>query len=352
MSKQLTHGGDWAGFLTERGTMPLDFSANVSPLGVPCGVREALCRAAEEADRYPDPLCRRLREEIGRQEGVAPDLILCGNGAAELIFRAVWALRPRRAMVTAPTFLEYQEALAAAECKVDRWMLSPDRDYRLDEGILQAITPGLDLLFLCEPNNPTGITTARPLLLRIVQRCRENGTRLILDECFGDLLDDPAAHTLKGELEAYPNLLILKAFTKLYAMAGVRLGYALCGDRELLEQMSRMGQPWGVSHLAQAAGVAALKEADYRRQVRELISRERPWLARQLEALGLRVVPGEANYLLFQSPRPLMEPMARRGILLRGCGNYPGLDGSWCRTAVRTHEENQRLVEALEGVLR
>ena len=116
--------------------------------------------------------------------------------------------------------------------------------------------------------------------------------------------------------------------------------------------MSRMGQPWGVSHLAQAAGVAALKESDYRRQVRELVGRERPWLAQRLEALGLRVVPGEANYLLFQSPRPLKEAMAQRGILLRGCGNYPGLDGSWYRTAVRTHEENRRLVEALEGVLR
>lgn len=352
MSQSLTHGGDWAGFQLERGALPLDFSSNVSPLGVPEGVQAAVARAAAELDRYPDPLCRALRGAISRWEQVPPEQILCGNGAAELIFRAVWALRPRRALVTAPAFAEYRAALDAAGCRVDTWALPPERDFRVEEGILEAIVPGVELLFLCEPNNPTGVTTDRSLLLRILERCRENGTRLILDECFGDLLDDPAAHSLKDQLKSYPNLLILKAFTKLYALAGVRLGYALCADGALLEEMYRMGQPWAVSHLAQAAGAAALEEADYRRRVRELIGRERPFLMAGLAGLGLRVVPGEANYLLFQSPRPLLEPLAERGILLRSCGNYPGLDESWYRAAVRTHTENQRLLEALEEVLR
>ena len=352
MSEQLTHGGDWAGFLRERGTLPLDFSASISPLGVPGGVRAAVRQAVGQMDRYPDPLCRALREDISGYERVPPQQILCGNGAAELIFRAVWALRPRQALVTAPTFSEYGAAMESAGCSVRKWFLPAERDFRLEEGILEAITPETDLVFLCEPNNPTGVTTDRPLLLRILQRCRETGTRLILDECFGDLLDDPEAHTMKGELGTYPELLILKAFTKLYAMAGIRLGYALCADRELLERMYLAGQPWSVSYPAQVAGAAALRETAYRERVRALVRRERPWLAKHLGSLGLRVVPGEANYLLFQSPAALGEPLARKGILLRSCANYAGLDETWYRTAVRTHRQNQRLVEALEEIVK
>ena len=112
----------------------------------------------------------------------------------------------------------------------------------------------LDILFLCEPNNPTGRTTPRALLLRILERCAACGTRLVVDECFNEFLDDPAAHTLLGELEGHENLLLLRAFTKWYAMAGVRLGYALCADGALLERMRAAGQPWAVSALAQAAG--------------------------------------------------------------------------------------------------
>lgn len=351
MEHERTHGGDWAGFALAHGCLPLDFSANISPLGVPRGVQEALREAAGQADRYPDPLCRELRGALSEHEGVPAEWILCGGGAANLIFRAVLALGPGRALVTAPAFAEYEAALESVGCAVERYALRPEEDFRLRPDILEKITPETDLVFLCEPNNPTGVTTPRPLLLRILERCRETGTRLVVDECFGDFLDEPELHTLKGALADFPNLLILKAFTKLYGMAGVRLGYALCEDTELLERMRRAGQPWAVSSLAQAAGVAALKETDYVRQVRALIAAERPRLAEQMERLGLRVVPGEANYLLFRSETPLDAPLGQRGILLRCCGNYAGLDGTWYRAAVRTRAENQRLIAALEEVL-
>lgn len=351
MEHERTHGGDWAGFALAHGCLPLDFSANISPLGVPRGVQEALREAAGQADRYPDPLCRELRGALSEHEGVPAEWILCGGGAADLIFRAVLALGPGRALVTAPAFGEYEAALESVGCAVERYALRPEEDFRLRPDILEKITPETDLVFLCEPNNPTGVTTPRPLLLRILERCRETGTRLVVDECFGDFLDEPELHTLKGALADFPNLLILKAFTKLYGMAGVRLGYALCEDTELLERMRRAGQPWAVSSLAQAAGVAALKETDYVRQVRALIAAERPRLAEQMERLGLRVVPGEANYLLFRSETPLDASLGQRGILLRCCGNYAGLDGTWYRAAVRTRAENQRLIAALEEVL-
>lgn len=352
MKDQLTHGGDWTGFALAHGCLPLDFSANISPLGVPAGVREALREAAGRADRYPDPLCRELRAALSAHEGLSAERILCGNGAADLIFRAVLAQRPRRALVTAPCFGEYEAALETVSCRVDRAVLREETGFSLEESVLDAITPETDLAFLCEPNNPTGVTTPPALLTRILERCRETGTRLVVDECFGDFLDAPEAHSRKADLGEFPNLLVLKAFTKLYAMAGVRLGYALCADADFLERMRRAGQPWAVSSLAQAAGVAALEERDYVRRVRALTAAERAWLFRRLTGLGLRVISGEANYLLFRSPRPLEEPLARRGILLRSCGNYVGLDETWYRAAVRTRRDNRRLTEALEEVLR
>lgn len=347
----LVHGGDWAGYAAEYGGLPLDFSANVSPLGVPDGVRTAIAAAAAGADRYPDPLCRALGAAIAQREGVPPEWCLCGNGAADLIFRAVLARRPRRALVTAPTFAEYEAALRVVGCQVQAYPLREQNGFCLDEAFLACITPDVDLVFLCEPNNPTGRTTPRPLLLRIAQRCREAGALLVVDECFNDFLDDPAAHTLKGALGQCPGLLLLKAFTKLYAMAGVRLGYALCADAAFLERMRQAGPPWAVSSLAQAAGQAALKETAYVERVRALTAGERPWLAAGLEALGLRVAPGEANFLLFRCETPLAQPLRQRGILLRSCANYTGLDGTWYRTAVRTRAENERLLQALREVL-
>jgi threonine-phosphate decarboxylase len=347
----LTHGGDWAGYQEEYGSAPLDFSSNLSPLGIPPAVRSAMERAVATADRYPDPLCRRLRTAIAQAEGVDAAQCLCGNGAADLIYRVVFAQRPRRALVTAPTFAEYEEALKLVGCRVERYVLKEETGFLPQDDLLDAITPDTDLVFLCEPNNPTGRTTPRALLLDALERCRQVGALLVVDECFGDFLDDPAAHTVKGCLDG-GNLLILKAFTKLYALAGVRLGYCLCADRALLEAMARAGQPWAVSIPAQQAGLAALGAGEYAAQVRALIGAERPWLQEQLTELGFRVVPGQANYLLFSSPVPLLEPLRRRGILLRGCENYQGLDESWYRTAVRTRQENERLISAIREILK
>lgn len=348
---QLVHGGDWAGFEAEYGCAPLDFSANVSPLGVPQGVQQAIATAAAGADRYPDPLCRTLRAALAQAEHVLPEWVLCGNGAADLIWRIATALRPHQALVPAPAFAEYEAALRSTGCEVKYCRLSTDNGFAVDETFEQAITAQTEMVFLCEPNNPTGRTTSMPLLQRIADHCAEQGTVLVVDECFGAFLDDPQKHTLVPLLGQYPNLVILKAFTKIYAMAGVRLGYALCSNADLLQKLQAAGSPWSVSSLAQAAGIAALQEVKYVEQVHVLIREQRVLLANGLQALGLRVIPGEANYLLFQSQQPLLEPLRQKGILLRSCGNYPGLDNTWYRTAVRTNAENQRLLATLEEIL-
>ena len=182
-------------------------------------------------------------------------------------------------------------------------------------------------------------------------RCAACGAVLVVDECFLDFLPDRDALTAKRFLHDASNLIILKAFTKLYAMAGVRLGYALCRNAALMDKMRAAGQPWAVSSLAQAAGMAALGETAYADRVRDLIAEERPKLAAGLRALGLYVVGGRANYLLFQAPADFGETLRRRGAVVRSCANYPGLDGSWYRAAVRTNAENQKLLQIMGEVL-
>lgn len=348
---ELVHGGDWAGYRARFGHDALDFSANVSPLGLPQGVADAIVAALPTADRYPDPLCRELRTALSRAEQLPEPWILCGNGAADLIYRLVWALKPRRALLPAPTFAEYAAALESVGCEVKRKTLHEADDFAVTEAFVQAVNQSIDLVFLCQPNNPTGQITPPELVQRLVRRCADCGAVLVVDECFLDFLQQRDALTAKPLLQAAPNLVILKAFTKLYAMAGVRLGYALCSDAVLLDKMRAAGQPWAVSGLAQAAGLAALEETAYADSVRTLIADQRPRLAAGLRALGLRVVDGQANYLLFRAPADFGAKLRRHGAVVRGCGNYPGLDETWYRTAVRTQKENEQLLKIMREVL-
>ena len=347
---ELVHGGDWAGYRARFGHDALDFSANVSPLGLPQGVADAIAAALPTADRYPDPLCRELRTALSRAEQLPEPWILCGNGAADLIYRLVWALKPRRALLPAPTFAEYAAALESVGCEVKRKTLHEADDFAVTEAFVQAVNQSIDLVFLCQPNNPTGQLTPLPLVEALLHRCEACGALLVVDECFLDFL--PQSEVLSAKkLLASPNLIILKAFTKLYGMAGVRLGYCLCSNTALLDKMQAAGQPWAVSSLAQAAGLAALDETVYVARVQVLIAQQRPILRDGLRALGLRVLDGSANYLLFQAPETLGDALRQRGIVLRSCGNYPGLDDSWYRPAVRTAPENQPLFKTLQEVL-
>lgn len=338
------HGGD-----VYDGEIQLDFSANTNPYGTPQGVLDAITAALPRVHQYPDPYCRELVKTISEFESAPKDWILCGSGAAELIYSYCEALRPGRAMELAPTFSEYSLALERVGCQVERYSLKKENYFSLTEDFLPALERSRpDVLFLCNPNNPTGQVIGLPLLEKILDVCEEQGTCLFVDECFLDLSDDGVS--LKSHLGEHPNLFILKAFTKSYGMAGVRLGYCLCAQGQLLEEMSHTVQPWNVSTLAQSAGVAALHERAFLQRTRALIPVERQWLQSQLEALGFWVCPSKANYLLFQGSQDLWEQLRKQGIAIRSCGNYHGLGTGWYRIAVRLHGENECLIRAMKEV--
>lgn len=336
------HGGDVWG-----GAPLLDFSANTNPLGTPPGVLDAIRAALPALHRYPDPYCRALVGAISEFEAVPEEWILCGNGAAELIYAYCQAVRPGLAVELAPTFSEYALALERLGGRMARYPLKKEREFALGEdflSFLERVAP--EAVFLCNPNNPTGKTVSPRLMEQILALCQRNGANLFVDECFLPLSD--SGESLKPWLSDHPELCILKAFTKSYGMAGIRLGYCLSGNGGLLSEMSGAVQPWNVSSLAQAAGVAALRETEFLERTRALVFRERAWLIRRLEALGLWVCPSGANYLLFEGPPGLRETMLEKGIAIRDCGNYQGLGPGWYRVAVRLPWENRRLMAAME----
>lgn len=338
------HGGDIYGGQTIR----LDFSVNTNPLGMPESVRKAIGNGGVEDARYPDPHCRRLRSALSAHYGVAAEQILCGNGASDLILRLCACLRPRTVLTPAPTFSEYGRSAALYGAAIRTYPLHRENDFALDRGFLSALTPDVDLVFLCNPNNPTGRLCEAALLAEIAAKCHANGTYLLVDECFIEFTDGQSLIPL---LEKYPRLLILRAFTKTYAMAGLRLGFLLGGDADLLDRIAAFGAEWSVSTVAQRAGLAALAEEGWMERTRAFVAQERRWLTQQLTALGLTVYPGEANYLLFRGQRPVHQQLLERGVMVRSCVSFSGLDEKDVRIGIKTRAENEILIETLQEVL-
>lgn len=331
--------------------MEIDFSANINPFGTPSAVLEAVTASLPLLCQYPDPYCRELVEAIGEFEQVPKDWILCGNGAADLIFALCNAQKPRKAMVLAPCFSEYETALNAVGCQVDHFFLTEERGFALPDSFTDTLRAwDGDLLMLCNPNNPTGQVIPKEQMEEILNICREKRIFLFIDECFLDLTQGGDTLSMKDKLEDYDNLLLLKAFTKSYGMAGLRLGYCLSGNRELLRAMGCTTQAWNVSIPAQKAGVAALKQRSFLAKANALIHAERPRMMAVLEKLGFSVVPSRVNYILFHSDIPLREPLMERGIQIRSCANYHGLGEGWYRVAVKLPEQNDRLLSAMEEI--
>lgn len=348
---ELIHGGDVTGFRQRFGVTPLDFSASLNPFGMPPAVREAARQAVDEGTPYPDPLCRELRAALAERFGVRGDCLVFGNGAADIIHRFVQALRPKTALVPAPAFAEYERALAFANCRIKRHRLRRRDGFRLGHDFVAGIDGDVDAVFLCQPNNPTGRLVEKELLEIILDRADAAGAVVFLDECFCRFVRDPDAHSLIPELGRRKNLFILDSFTKLFAMAGIRLGFGMTGDKRLAARLEDAGQPWAVSNIAQAAGLAALAEKEYVDKSLRIIHAAKTSLVEGLEECGNVVYGCDANFVFFHSPVvDLDERLMEKGVLIRNCRNFRGLDDGYYRVAVRLPEENERLLQAMRSL--
>ena len=337
------HGGD-----IYRNPGVLDFSANCNCFGMPASVQEAAMRGVLYANAYPDPECEALREAIAGYEGVEPSRVLCGNGASELLLALMTALGPRRALLAAPCFLEYERVLTLVGAQIQWHTLAEEEGYLPGERFLDALrSTDADMVILTNPNNPTGTLLQPEYVKQVVCLTQERGIILVMDECFLDFLEEPERYSAKQYLESDRNLIVLKAFTKTFACAGLRIGYLLCGNQSVLCKCKMHLPEWNVSLPATYAGIAASKEREWLRETAEQIRTEREWLSGQLEGLGYRAFPGAANFLFFTGKAGLYEHCLSQGILIRDCSNYRGLDAGAYRVCVRRREDNERLLQAI-----
>lgn len=348
------HGGDIYSAGEILGTDELiDFSVNINPLGLPASVRTAVIEAVGKCDRYPDPFCRELSFKLAKHEGIDPEHLLISNGASDILFRLALAYKPEKALLLAPTFADYEKALRTVGCKTEYYLLKERTGFCVEKDYKERIDKSLDIVVLCNPNNPTGQVCEREFLKEVIEKCNESSVMVLVDECFIDFLDDCFKYTVKQLIREYPNLMVLKAFTKNYAMPGIRLGYVLTSNIEILNKMRECGQDWSVSIPAQAAGICALDEHRYIEEMKMLIKTERMFLTEQLKALGMTVYGSMANYIFFRANGrfDLKEKMLARGFLIRSCANYVNLSGDYYRIAVRKREDNSKLIDSLKEIL-
>jgi len=331
-----THANDW-----------LDFSSNVNPYGPSPRVWDALRNVP--IGRHPDPRATPLRDALAERHGVDARHLIVGNGSIELIYHlAVAYLRTNdRVLIVAPTFGEYAAAATMMGARIVEYRTRPENDFVIDVNALvaqaRAVRPRM--LFVCNPNNPTGTYLARDDIEKILRAC--DSTLVVLDEAFVRFVANAwDARTLR-----YDNLLILRSLTKDYALTGLRVGYALA-SAAIIEALEKVQPPWSVNAFAQAATLAALDDEQHLRDSLAALARAKIALVNDVTQLGLRVVPSTTHFFLVQveSAAEFAQQLRARKIVVRD-GTSWGLP-DFVRIATRTPAENARLVQALQDILR
>lgn len=338
------HGGD-----IYRNKINMDFSVNTNPMGMPDGMEAALCAAVKSCGSYPDPSAEKLYQAISDMLWVPKEYLLFGNGASELFMAIVHGLKPGKTVIPVPSFYGYEYAVEAGGGEVVYYPLQEGKQFGLDEGLLEALTEDVGMVFLANPNNPTGKLMESTYLGRLLDVCKEKGIIVVLDECFIEFCG--GAYSMLSKIENYENLILVRAFTKIYAIPGVRLGYLVCSNQMLVDKIKRQLPEWNLSVFAQAAGVVCSNQTTFITRTVEYVKEERAFLAEKLQNLGLRVYLGEANFVLIYSEKKLYEGLLKQGILIRDCENFKGLSKGFYRIAVKSRMENKALLRAIEELI-
>lgn len=344
------HGGD-----IYQNKVKYDFSVNINPLGLPRRVKAVLRKSLKNAVHYPDINCSTLKKALSKTLSVDEDAISFGNGASELIFAFVRAVKAKSALLFAPSFSGYASALRPAGAKIDYFHLREEDGFALSKDGLKAIkflimSKKYDSLVLANPNNPNGKLMPLEMVKEIADACEASGTRLLIDECFieltGKSLENSFIPLLKSQ--KYQNIVVLRAFTKTFAIPGVRLGYSV-SSAAMAQKIKEQLPEWNVSVLAQEAGDACLSGKKYLARSKKMLAREREYLLEKLSSLGFKVFPSDANYILFKdsSGKDLKRLLLEKKVLIRSCADYEGLGKEFYRVAVKTRRENRRLIHFL-----
>lgn len=324
----------------------MDFSASINPLGVPGSVARVITDSIGSLVHYPEPFADQLAIQVGTHLGIDAGTVVCGNGSTELIYLVARALSPRKVLIPAPTFSEYERACGTARGSACvRYGLPAEKSFDIDPAGFIAAMEGCDMAFLCNPNNPTGRVSTGETVRAIAAAADRMSCFLIVDEAFIDFTPE---ESVVRDVAKTSRLIVLRSLTKFYALSGLRIGYGVF-PQTLVGRIKDHKEPWSVNTLAQQAGIAALGDRAYHDRTREVIREEKRFLEQGLRALGIRFIPSAANYYLLElkSAQTVVPDLRKKGILVRDCSNFAGLDGSSIRIAVRSRTENTALLKEL-----
>lgn len=334
----------------------IDFSANINFVGPPPDIYSRIRKEIEEITRYPEPDSTSLKLLLAEKYGKEPDNFVLGNGAAELIYILIRVLDLKKGLVLAPTFSEYEYALKTEGIAVNHHFLSKDTSFEIDiKRLKKDLTEDIDIFFLCNPNNPTGKFISKDKIRELLVHNKEHGIFTVIDEAFVDFLGQNISSL--SFLKNFDDLFILRSLTKFYAVPGLRLGFGI-GNKELIIKINKAKDPWNVNILAQKAAEIILGQKQYDKLTKKAIYREKVFLYQKLKKLdNLKVYYPNANYIFIDltdtnySGTELYNKLARQAVLIRNCSNYKGLDDNFIRVAVRSREDNKKLLKSFKKVL-
>ena len=379
------HGGNIYKVFREKNIKEiLDYSSNINPYGIPESLKKRITENLEVLERYPDPDYVELRQKLANLNKVNLSDIILGNGATEIIFLFMKVINPKKILIVSPTFGEYERAVKATEISGDTVSLSSSNgdnknienkkieieyfelkesdDFKLNIGNLKnELEKKYDLLIICNPNNPTGKFLKLAETEEILKECNKYDTKLFIDEAFIEFLADGMKESIINTEENKKNLFVTRAFTKFFAIPGLRLGYGMYFDKELEKKISEKKEPWSVNNFAEMAGSTVLDDAEYIEKTLKWIAEEKKYMYEKLnEISGMKVYETEVNFItgkidekLFSegvNVKILREKMLEQGILIRDASNFKFLDERFFRLAIKDRESNKRVIEVLKEI--
>lgn len=332
----------------------IDFSANINPLGLNKNIKNAMINAIDKVVKYPDITYFDLKNSIEKFENINSENIFLGNGAAEVIFNIVRALKPKKALLPAPTFSEYEEAILSIDGEIEYFHLKEQNNFVLNNDFINAINEDIDITFICNPNNPTGVLTNNEFIYNLLNKSLFTNTIVVIDESFLDFVGNSDNYSSKLLLEKYKNLIIVKSLTKFFAIPGARIGYGLCCNKDIIFKINKIMIPWSVNIIATEGIIQGLKEKNYMNESINYVENEKDYLYSALKEMSfIKVFKPSVNFIMFKLlvDLDLKEKLIKRNILIRSCENYIGLNENFYRVAVRTRKENETLINELKKIL-
>lgn len=378
------HGGNIYKVFREKNIKGImDYSSNINPYGIPESLKKRITENLEILERYPDPDYVELREKLAHLNKIDMSDIVLGNGATEIIFLFMKVINPKKILIVSPTFGEYERAVKATEIpgdivslscsddnknienkeiEIEYFELKESDDFKLNIGNLKnELEKKYDLLIICNPNNPTGKFLKLTQTEEILKECNKYDTKLFIDEAFIEFLADGMKESIINTEENKKNLFVTRAFTKFFAIPGLRLGYGMYFDKELEQKISEKKEPWSVNNIAEMAGLTVLDDTEYIEKTLKWITKEKIYMYEKLnEISGIKVYETEVNFItgkidekLFSeglNVKILREKMLEQGILIRDASNFKFLDERFFRLAIKDRASNDRVIEAMKEI--